>query len=96
MAYLTGHGIDRGRITLEDESLNTVENIRNSMNFLDAEDSVGIVTNNFHMFRAMRIAKKMGLEYVYAIPADSRMEYLPNNMLRELMGVTKDFLKGNL
>lgn len=95
--YLISRGIDESRLLLEDQSENTVANIRNSMEFIDPEkDSVGIVTNNFHVFRAMGIAKKQGIVHVEGISANSDAWYLPNNMFREFFGVLKDTLKGNM
>ena len=95
--YLAAKGILRERIIMEGDSRNTVENIRYSKTLItNLEDSVGIVTNNFHVFRAVRIAKAQGLEDVYGIPAYSHPLYLPNNVLRECCGILKDWLLQNL
>ena len=95
--YLEQCGIDSSRITIEDESLNTDQNIRNCMALLDAEnDRVGIVTNNFHIFRGVALARKQGIANVYGISAPSTPFYLPNNLLRESLSITKDFLAGNM
>lgn len=95
--YLEKSGIARDRILLEDKSTNTVENIRFSKSFIPDENaSVGIVTNSFHVYRGVQIAKKQGLKKVQGIAARSYPLFLPNNMLREFFGVTKDFLAGNL
>ena len=91
--YLIAHGILSERILLEDTSRNTVENIRNSKGLIsDSEGSVGIVTNDFHVFRAVQIAKAQGLEEVYGISAYSNPVNLPNNVLRECCGILKDWL----
>ena len=96
-AYLTARGIDPERILIENTSRNTVENIRNSMAFIDPQrDRVAIVTNNFHIFRGVGIARKMGIVNVGGLAAGSKPLYLPNNMLYETFGITKDFLTGNL
>ncbi len=95
--YLVRNGIDEDRIFIEDESANTVQNIRNSMIFFDPEkDRIGIVTNNFHLFRGTSIAKKAGIAHVSGIAAGSTRLYLPNNVLREVLGVIKDKLCGNM
>ena len=94
--YLISHGVPEERILKEEASLKTVQNIRYSMELMDNTDSVGIITNNFHLFRALSIAKKQGLTNCVGIPAASKAVYLPNNMLREFFGVVKDFLFGNL
>ena len=95
--YLVVNGIDSERIIIENQSTNTVENIRNSKVLLDdSYNSVGIVTNNFHVFRAVQIAKKQGLRNVASIAAESYAIYLPNNVLRECCGILKDWLFGNI
>jgi len=95
--YLVEHGIDKKRIILEDMSKNTMENIRNSKTFIDAtSDTIGIVTNNFHMFRAVKLAEAQGLEDVYGIAAESNIVYLPNNVLRECLGIVKDWLVNHI
>ena len=95
--YLVKKGISEDRIILEDQSQDTSENIRNSALLLNKEeDRVGIVTNNFHLFRGVSIAKKQGFRHVYGLAAGSTKAYLPNNMLREFLGVMKDLLYGNM
>lgn len=95
--YLVQHGIEQERILLEDTSTNTVENIQNSKVLMELPyDGVGIVTNNFHVFRAVQIAKVQGLEGVYGIAADSNVLYLPNNVLRECCGILKDWIMKNI
>ncbi len=94
--YLVKRGIEPGRIILEDKSVNTEQNIRFSKDFLQADaDKVGIVSNNFHVFRAVKLAKAAGYRNVVGIAAPATAFYLPNNMLREFFGVVKDFLMGH-
>lgn len=95
--YLVERGIAPGRIIREDQSRNTSQNINYSSAFLDKEkNSVGIVTNNFHIFRATHIAEKSGYQQACGIAAPSELLLQGNNMLREFMGVMKDFLVGNI
>ena len=59
--YLIKAGIAPERILTEDQSGNTFENLLFSGELLDKEnDSVVLVTKNFHMFRALGIARKQG------------------------------------
>jgi len=96
-AYLVEKGIPAERILVEAESLNTEENLRYSSAYFDPEtDRVGIVTNNFHVFRSVHLAKHLGMEHVCGIAAGIDPLYLPNNMLREFFGVGKDLLRGNI
>ena len=95
--YLVSQGISAERILIEAKAENTKENMIYSMELFDpANDSVGIVTNNFHLYRSLKLAKKSGIKNAYPIPADSTALYLPNNLLREFLGVIKDFLAGNI
>ncbi len=95
--YLIAAGIEEERILLEDKSTSTYENLYNSAALLDKEnDRVVLVTNNFHVFRGEKIAEKMGYAHIEGLAADSYPAMLPNNMLREFLGVIKDFWIGKL
>lgn len=63
---LTARGIDPSRLTVEDLSTSTIENLRNSVTDLrdsGAEiDEITVVTNDFHEYRACGIAEKNGLK----------------------------------
>lgn len=95
--YLTELGISEDRLILEDRSRNTIENIRFSKALLpEGCRSVCIVTNNFHLYRGLALAKKQGLTGLSGIAAPSARSFLPNNMLRECFGIAKDCLQGNM
>ena len=95
--YLMNAGIEEERILTEDKSSNTYENLVLSGEYLDRRnDRVVIVTNNFHMFRALKIAQKQGYANVEGLAADSVLGMAPHNLLREFFGVAKDFAVGNL
>ena len=95
--YLVKAGIPEDRIIVEDRALNTVQNIQYSMALMSSPNApTAIVTNNFHVTRGLALARGQGLTDVYAIAAPSDPLFLPNNMLREFFGLTKDFLLGNL
>lgn len=95
--YLVGKGIPEERIIMEDKSTDTSENIAFSSRFLDMEnDSVGIVTNNFHVFRGVHLAKHFGIKNVCGIAAPSNIYFQLNNMVREFFGIMKDLVYGNL
>ena len=94
--YLVGAGIAPERIMLEEASRNTCENLEFSGRLLNRqENSVVLVTNNFHMFRALRLADGAGYAHVQGQAASSYPWMLPNNLLREFMGVVKDFFAGH-
>lgn len=90
--YLMKLNVKENRLILESESKTTEENVRNSMKFIKKGASVGIVTNDFHVFRAVQTAKREGLDHAEGIAAGSPVIYLPNNMLREFFAEIKFFL----
>lgn len=95
--YLENAGIVAERIIQEDTSTNTAENLKFSSAFLDKEtDRVVIVTNNYHVFRSVKLAQKQGYANVNGLAASSHYGILPNNLLREFLAVIKDFLVGNI
>ena len=91
--YLIECGISEDRIILEDKSTNTDENIEFSMKKIEQHSSVeepqiGIITNNFHVYRAVSICRKRGYE-VYGIAAKSDQILFINYMVREFFAVVK-------
>jgi len=95
--YLQKKGIPADRLILETLSQNTHQNLINSSACFDKDrDSVGIVTNDFHMFRSIHLAKRLGIRHVYGVASPSNPVFLPNNLLREFFAVCKDAMIGNL
>lgn len=95
--YLVDKGISPERIIMEDRSRNTFQNLTFSAEYLDREkNSVAVVSNDFHVFRAVKIARKAGYSNVYGLAARGEPFLKYNNMMREFFGVVKDFLVGNM
>ena len=91
--YLVNNGINENRIIIEDKSNTTKENLINSKKIIRDNKSIGIVTNNFHMYRALLIGKKYKVKAV-GIPSKSNSYYLPNNLLREVFAYIKFIILG--
>lgn len=95
--YLVEKGIDPERILMEDKSTDTSENIAFSAALIGGTDKeVGIVTNNFHVFRGVMLARHAGFKNACGIAARSNVYFQPNNLVREFFGVMKDLVCGNL
>ena len=95
--YLIGKGIDEKRLITEALSLDTAENIENSSRYITKKGAgVGIVTNNYHVYRACRTAEALGMEKVYGIPARSPFWFIPHNMMKEFLSLLKAFVTGNI
>ena len=94
--YLCEKGISPERIVMEDKSTDTNENMLYSRRYIDDYDALtGIVTNNFHIFRAKLLARGKGLKHICGIPAQSDEVLFINYMVREAIGIVKDFVCGN-
>lgn len=94
--YLADQGIPEERIFLEDRSRTTRENILYSCRILEENGLLGrtgLVTNDFHMYRALRIARENGLEDPAAVTAPSTPLFLPRNILREFLAMIKYYLQ---
>ena len=93
--YLIENGIPEEQIRREDRSTSTRENLRFSRMYADAgKDSVGIVTNDFHIYRSSVIARQEGYRNIYLIPADSNPVFQINYLAREFFGVIHVWVKG--
>ena len=87
-------GIDRRRIVQEDVSVNTLENLKFSRNLIaDVDTPVGIVSNNFHVYRGCVYAKRAGFKEPFPIPASCHPLLFPNYFVRECFAVWKLWLK---
>ena len=96
-AYLVERGIAPERILMEDQSTDTSENIAFSAALIGGTDKdVWIVTNNFHVFRGVMLARHAGFENACGISARSNIYFQPNNLVREFFGIMKDLVCGNL
>lgn len=95
--YLIEHGIGEERIIIEEMATNTEENLLYSSAFLNKEEHhVVLVTNNFHVFRALAIARHQGYAHIEGLAASSYPGMIPNNLLREALGLVKEVLVGNI
>lgn len=64
--YLIEQGVAENRIRKEDQSVSTRENLSFSRRFIDPKhETVGIVTNNFHSYRAKLLAEQEGYAHVF-------------------------------
>lgn len=98
--YLTEHGIPSEQLVPEDKSTTTRENLiysakvlaqryadQNTEEILNSK--VGLVSNNFHIYRAKELAGKAGYRHVYGIAAPSDWRLQIHYMVREYFAVIK-------
>lgn len=87
--YLKACGIKEECIRKEDKSTTTWENLTFSCSYIEDlnKDKIGIISNNFHIYRAMKMARILGYRKVFAIPASTNMIVFPNYMVREFFAL---------
>lgn len=56
-------------------------------------ETVGIVTNNFHSYRAKLLAEQEGYAHVFSVSASSNYVFQINYLVREFFAVLAIFLK---
>lgn len=92
--YLEDRGIAPERLIKEDKSTSTEENLRFCAGLIGGSDaSVGIISNNFHICRALMIAGKQGYTSVCGIAAYSDPKFQVHYMVREAFALVKEKLR---
>ena len=94
--YLVEWGIEEERLIMEDKSTSTLENLEFSARLMEKGKHVGIVSQNFHIYRAIHLAKQQGYENVWGIASATEPQYLPHYMVREAFAVVKEKIVGNM
>lgn len=84
--YLIASGIDAQRIIKEGSSTRTEENIAYSKKIKNLDNMV-IVTNDFHMYRAKLLAKRLGVKNVTGLTAPSKTSAKSKSYLREVFSL---------
>lgn len=91
--YMMQKGIAAERLLLEDQSTSTEENLRFSDEKYELKNKkVGVVSNNFHIYRAVKFARAAGYQSVSGIPASADLGMQPHNILREICALLVDAL----
>ena len=81
---LAERGVPEERMYLENKSENTVENFENTAKMIDPATPIVLVSSNYHMSRAVRLAKQAGLTNIKRLPAPSEFLKYGSNMMWEV------------
>ena len=87
--YLLEQGIPGSDILPESESTTTLENLQFSKRILDGREGrkyTALVTSNYHVYRALRYCRKIGLECT-GIGSHVAFYYWPSAMIREFIAI---------
>ena len=91
---LTAAGIAPERLLTEEQSTSTRENFLFSQEIINKNglpETVVVVTNEYHQYRAGLIAKALGME-TYAVSAPSGIGLLPTYWMREWFGILYEWI----
>ena len=89
---LVSLGIDENRVWMEDKATSTWENLNFSLNLIEEKtgsrpDNIGIISSEYHLFRASLCADSLGVESVLIPAQTSRLSQKINHFMREVAGV---------
>lgn len=85
--YLVDQGIPRDHVLVEDKAVNTRQNLELSRALVDSPNQpFGVVTNNYHVFRAALLARQMGMK-AHVFGAKTKFYYLPSAVIREFLAI---------
>lgn len=96
---LVALGIEPERIWIEDKATSTWENLNFSLDLIEEKTGsrptrLGVVSSEYHLFRASLLARECGVDFV-GIPAHtSRPSQMINHFMREVAGVWHFLLLG--
>ena len=98
--YLLSKGLEDERIITEECSRDTDENLSFSKKIIDdmhGEDAkIVVISNTFHVYRAVSLAKAKGMKNVSGHAAKSRIEADFHYTVRECIGLMKELAFGNI
>ncbi len=87
--YLTEAGLEPDRLLAEDRSTSTRENLEFCRSLYHPENArTGILSNNFHICRALILARDSGYTRVSGIPAHSDPWMQPHYIVREVFALS--------
>ncbi len=85
--YLLEKHVIEDRILMEDKSTSTYENLQNSIDLYNIKKAV-ITSSDFHLYRAVTIAEKKGMQ-AYPLAAKTPASVVIPLTLREFMAIGK-------
>ena len=89
-------GIDKKRIYIENQSVNTAENMAFSAAIIEREGlptTVAVVSDNFHQLRASIFAARCGLD-ARSVGCSSHWMLGPGYWTREVLALGAAFIRG--
>ena len=82
---LASCGVPEESMYLEDKAVNTVENFTNTATMIGTDTPVVIISSNYHMDRATKLAKQAGFTDVMRLPAPATFITYGSNLMWEIV-----------
>jgi SanA protein len=93
--YIAAREVEESEIFMDHAGFNTYDSMYRAKNIFGVEKAV-IVTNEYHLPRALYIARKLGVE-AYGVPSDKRQYYyMSSYRKREILAQVKAYVNVNL
>lgn len=94
-------GIEPSRVLVEDESTSTKENLLNGLYIIEenggsANSKIVIVSSEYHVFRAKKLAESIGYRNISTKGSPSMLYLNPHYYAREFAALAKEKLDGNI
>ena len=91
--YLTTHGIPQDRIILEEQAMNTWDNLRNCQKLLqkraESKQKIIVITSSFHIFRTYNYLRRLKLSWSI-VPSKTPWKLQPLTVVRDYLGIIRD------
>lgn len=95
--YLIRRGVPKDKIIMEEAAASTYENFKFSLNIINknygarfgGEYKAAFITNDFHVYRAEKLAEKAGFKNITHMHANIDFYTYPQNYIRETLAVLK-------
>ncbi len=92
--WLLEKGLEQERMLVEDQSISTEENLLFSDRLAGCADrSVGLISNDFHIYRSLHLARLIGYRDVHGIPAKSDPVLQVHFVVREVFALVYGMVK---
>mgnify|MGYP002624857781 CR=1 FL=1 len=88
--YLVAMGIDPVRIYTDSTSMDTMENLTNAAEIIrenSLNERCAIVTSDYHVYRALKYAGKLGYKDAGGVPSYTLWWLFPSSYIREMYGI---------
>ena len=82
---LAQNGVTEENMHLEDQAASTIENFENTVQMVDPDEPIVLISSNYHMARAVKIAGNSGFKKILRLPAPSEFLTYGANMLSEVV-----------